>query len=224
MPNRAPRLREGVERPTTRGSLTRSAVVSAAIALADGDGLGSVSIRKVAANLGVRPMSLYTYIASKDDLLRLMADEVVAEVVVPGALPSGWREALTLIAHRSHQTFLAHPWLLGIAGHRPHLGQSAVRHAEQLLAAVAELEVEPEEAWQILYTVNDYTLGHALRITHADTDSADNFPAFETADFPTLARAVRRPVNQRSESTFKAGLDLLLDGIGLRYRSKAHPS
>lgn len=190
----------------------------AAISLADRDGLGAVSIRRVAADLEVRPMSLYTHVASKDDLLCLMAEEVVAEVIVPPPLPPGWRPALTAIATHSHETFKRHPWLPAITRHRPNLGQNAVRHAEQLLGALSELRVEPTKAWQILYTVNDLTLGHALRIAHAPSDeNPENYPPFDSGEFPLLQAALKRPASPRDDSTFHAGLELLLDGIQLRH-------
>src|SRR3954449_4175411 len=94
-----------------RSSLSREAIVAAALALADAEGLDAVSIRRVAAALGARPMSLYTHIAAKDDLVDLMADAVVGEVLVEDP-PAGWRAALGAMAERSWRTFVAHPWLL----------------------------------------------------------------------------------------------------------------
>ena len=75
-------------------TLSRADVVAAALALADAEGLEAVSIRRVAAELGVRPMALYTHIASKDDLVALMLHEMSGELLVPEPLPDDWREAL----------------------------------------------------------------------------------------------------------------------------------
>src|SRR3954465_14063546 len=143
MPNRAPDLvwDDPAAEPAEPG-LRGAAIVRAAIELADAEGLDAVSIRRVAAALGARPMSLYTHIAAKEDLVAPMADAVVGEVVV-GDPPAGWRAALRAMAERSWRTFVAHPWLLAASARRRPLGPNALRHAEQLPAPVAPLETPP---------------------------------------------------------------------------------
>lgn len=216
MPNRASRLAPERSRVPTRGGLTSAEVVRSAIAIADREGLDAVSIRRVAAHLHARPMSLYTYIASKEDLLALMADEIVAEIIVREALPGDWREALRRIARLSHTALVSHPWVLEISGRRPHLGHNALHHAEQLLAAVAPLGLEPGAAWAVVYLVNDYTLGHALRVAHAKEESPHNYPMFNPSEFPYLAEALAAGGPERGLATFEAGLDAVLDGIERR--------
>jgi AcrR family transcriptional regulator len=97
-PRDAAQHRAGDEEHQRRTALTREAIVRAAILLADAEGLDAVSIRRVASELQARAMSLYTYIERKEDLFDLMADEVAAEVLVPGELPRDWREATVVIA------------------------------------------------------------------------------------------------------------------------------
>ena len=82
---------------------------STALQIADAEGLDAVSIRRVAGNLGVRPMSLYTYIDRKEDLIILMRDKANGEVVLGTELPDGWREAVTAIARRTREVMLRHP-------------------------------------------------------------------------------------------------------------------
>ena len=100
MPNRAPELDWAAPAADRGRGLKREAIVSAAVAIADREGLAAVSIRRVAAELGIRPMSIYTHVASKDDLVDLMLDQVIAEALVPEPLPEDWREALRQLAHR----------------------------------------------------------------------------------------------------------------------------
>ena len=84
MPNRAPaELDWNASAPAAGGGLTRAAIVAAAVAIADRDGLPAVSIRRVAGELGIRPMSIYTHVASKDDLVNLMLDEVDGRGTAP---------------------------------------------------------------------------------------------------------------------------------------------
>jgi hypothetical protein len=108
--------------------------------------------------------------------------------------------------------FVAHPWLAAISQRRPDLGTNAVHHAEQLLAAIAPLDLPPEEAWEVLFLVNDYTLGHALRLAHAPPPAAGGYPPFDPRQFPHLARTLAA-APRRSTDTFLAGLRRLLDGL-----------
>lgn len=220
MPNRARKLTSAGAEPRHRGHLTRARIVTAALSIADRHGLGAISMRRVAAELDARPMSLYSYIASKADLLRLMAEEIVAETIVPDELSHDWRQALELIAHRSHDTFVAHPWVLDISGRRPHLGHNALRHAEQLLTAIAPLKLDPPVAWEVLFMINDYTLGHALRVAQARDEPPNSYPGFDPGQFPFLAAALSDPGPERGRETFNAGLEALLDGIEHQYGNR----
>jgi AcrR family transcriptional regulator len=216
VPNRASRLDWNAAHGESP-HLSRQTIVGTAIAIADGEGLPAVSIRHVAARLGTRPMSLYTYIAAKEDLLALMADEITGEVILSDPLPADWRAALRMIAQRSHEVFVAHAWVLAIAGRRAHLGHNAIRHAEQLLTAVAPLGLSAPDAWSVLYIVNDYTLGHAMRVTQLTKEPAVGYPQFDVAVAPHLARAWPTAELRRDRDTFETGLDTVLDGIERRF-------
>lgn len=219
MPNRAAELTWNEPEPRAQGALTRSAVVRAAITIADTEGLDAVSIRRVAAQLGARPMSLYTHIASKDDLLDLMANEVIAQVLVPEPLPEHWREALADIARHSYAAYIAHPWVLEAFSRRPHIGPNVLRHAEQSATAVAGLELDAREARTVLGIVDDYTIGHAIRAASLG-DHVPQLPDVDAAEFPQLARLPPAAANQPLEDTFEIGLDVLLDGVERRFASR----
>lgn len=211
MPNRAAR------RPGEPGEAL-SRIVLVAVGIADAEGLQGVSIRRIAGELQMRPMSLYTYIASKDELLELMAEHVVGEVLIRHPLPGDWRAAITLIATRSHEVFTAHPWILAISQRRATLGRNGLRHAEQQLSAIAPLNLPPTEEWKILFLINDLALGHALRVAHAAAAPPNAYPDFDAADYPHLARALTAPAPARSAASFRAALDLLLDAVEARHR------
>jgi AcrR family transcriptional regulator len=219
MPNRASELTWDEPRPGARDGLTRSAVVRAAIAIADSDGLDAVSIRRVAAELDARPMSLYTHIASKDDLLDLMVNDVVAEVLAPEALPEYWREALAQIARYSYAAFVAHPWVLEAFSRRPRVGPNVARHAEQSATAVAALGLDPRDARMVLGIVDDYALGHALRVVNLG-DLARWLPDVDAAELPQLARVPPPASDQPREETFEIGLAVVLDGIERRFATR----
>jgi AcrR family transcriptional regulator len=220
MPNRAPAELEWKQpaAPAGRG-LTRDAIVAAAIAIADSEGLAAVSIRRVAGELGIRPMSIYTHIASKDDLVDLMLDDVIAGVLLPEPLPEDWREAMRQLAHKSLRTFLAHSWTLEAFGQRPRFGPNTLRHVEQSIAAASRTGLAPEKAAIVLAVVDEYTLGHAMRtLLVPDEDELRGqvealVRAADPATFPELAQASAGSVLGPTDGAFEAGLEAILDGF-----------
>ncbi|MGZ0152727.1 TetR/AcrR family transcriptional regulator [Kribbella sp. WER1] len=152
------------DRQPRRRTLSRESIVRTGVAIADRDGLDAVSIRSVAAELGVRPMSLYGHVSSKDDLLDLMFDHLAAESVLGDGLPADWRGALEAIAHRTRDQGLAHPWSIELMVDRIQLGPNTLRVLDEWIRAVAPLGVTPEEAWTIARAVNDYTVGYVTRL------------------------------------------------------------
>jgi AcrR family transcriptional regulator len=140
--------------------LSRESIVAAALAIADTEGLEAVSIRRLATKLGARPMSLYSHIARKGDLIDLMVDEVMGGAILPDPPPSGdWRDDLRRIAQRTRESTRAHPWMIAAAFRRPFLGPNALRHIDQSLAAVSPLPLPPERKRAALLAIDTYTLG-----------------------------------------------------------------
>lgn len=148
--------KESTEKPP----LSRESIVAAAIEIADSEGLEAVSIRRLATKLDARPMSLYSHIERKGDLIDLMVDEVMAGAILPESPPSGdWRDDLRRIAQRTRESTKAHPWMIAAAFRRPFLGPNALRHIDQSLAAVSVLPLPPERKRAALLAVDTYTLG-----------------------------------------------------------------
>src|SRR5205085_11760038 len=94
---------------TRRTQLTRQRVVAAAVELADSDGTESISMRRLAQELGVEAMSLYTHVRNKDDLLDGMADAVIGEIPT-SADTADWKTSLRQLALTARTVVLAHPW------------------------------------------------------------------------------------------------------------------
>src|SRR5215472_3414352 len=92
-----------------RAQLTRERVVSAAIELADRDGIESLSMRKLAQELGVEAMSLYTHVRNKDDLLNSLAEAVIAQIPISADGPD-WKSSLRQMALSARAVMLRHPW------------------------------------------------------------------------------------------------------------------
>jgi AcrR family transcriptional regulator len=126
--------RAGVGRPAER---SRAEVTTAAIALADREGLAAVSMRRVAAELGTGAASLYRYVDSRDDLLDLMTDEVAARYELPE--PGGpWLPGLLEVCRQGRELMLRHGWLPELVLARSALGPHGADLLEHVLAVLAD--------------------------------------------------------------------------------------
>lgn len=216
---------EPPERPVP-ARLDRDRIVRAAIQLADADGLEAVSLRKVAAVLGVGPMRLYGYIAGKDELLDLMVDAIHAEIRPVG---DGWREVLRSLAETTRQAAHEHEWLADLLGGRPQLGPNALARGEAVVSALKGVDVD--SVMPVVTAVDAYVIGavrreiaerRAERATGMDEKrwQASLGPylerTFATGRFPALATVVHDAAHLDADQTFRIGLDFLLDGIEAR--------
>jgi AcrR family transcriptional regulator len=118
-------------------ALNRKRTLRTAIAIADTEGLDAVSMRRLAAELGVGPMSLYRHVSSKDELVTQMADEVFGEPELPVPGPEGWRAKLELISRMQWELCRRHLWLpRAISFIRPLLVPNMMAHTEWTLRAL----------------------------------------------------------------------------------------
>jgi AcrR family transcriptional regulator len=205
-----------------RTTLSREAIVATAIAIADAEGIDAVSIRRVAADLQARAMSLYTYIERKEDLLDLMADEVATETVVAD-LPPGWREATFALARQERQTARRHPWLVDLVTRSSMVGRvgpNMLRHSDQSVAALAGLDTDPTWKWRLLTAVADYSTGFAVReAREREATRSGQGKALEPylqrliegGDYPNLAPLMGAAPT--GDDNFERGLSWLLDGF-----------
>src|SRR5262245_34273037 len=95
-------------RPGRRVPLDRDRVVRAALALMEEEGLDGISMRTVAARLGVKAASLYRHVRDKEELLTLMADQLSAEIPHQISAQGDWREAMKEMAHRLRRALQQH--------------------------------------------------------------------------------------------------------------------
>ncbi|GAA4203015.1 GntR family transcriptional regulator [Actinocatenispora rupis] len=123
--------------PAVRRALGRRHLLRTAMAVADAGGLDAVSMRRLAAELGVGPMSLYRHVAHKDELVTELVDAAFGEVELPADGPPGWRAKLDLIARRHWQLCRRHPWLpRAVSFTRPLLTPTLTAHTEWTLRAL----------------------------------------------------------------------------------------
>lgn len=213
--------------------LSREAIVRAAVAIADKDGLAAMSLRKVGAFLDAGPMRLYGYMSTKEELLELMVDAVYAEMLPSGGKRQHWRDALRSIALRIRQATRKHKWFIDLLGGRPHLGPHALAHLEASLGALSGTSAfeNIDVSAQAVRTVNAYVIG-AIRIEaselRAELESGMDETAWQTMTFPyisrmiatgrfpTLAKMIERGTDSSADAMFDKGLDCVLDGIEAR--------
>ena len=225
-----------------RPSVTREQIADQALALADADGLDAVSMRRVAAELGVGTMTLYHYVRTKDDLWALMGDRIMGELLVPaGELPlDDWRAAISAIARSSRQVFDRHRWVFS-ALEGGQLGPNGLRHFEQSLAAVASTGADAAGRLEIIALVDDFVFGYALRRAQDQQEQLDEVwlqaaeayvtEQLETGEYPYIEALLgdgdRRATWDRlaelahGSDRFEHGLEAMLDGIERRFIDRA---
>jgi AcrR family transcriptional regulator len=234
-----------------RAPRSREDIAHAAIAVADAEGVEAVSMRRVAAELGLGTMSLYHYVRSKDELIDLMTDAILGGQIVPDEeLGRGWREALTAIANATRRNFERHPWMIGAMRPRPRAvpGPNSLRHFDQSVAAVAATGADIKTQMEIVALVDDYVFGFAVRavIAGLEARTEEDDPGWmetvfdymrrelETGAYPNVQRIVdaNRAEGRRDEELsmmvmdegrFDRGLERLLDGVEAELARKPAP-
>lgn len=233
-----PRSGTVVAGPDRRGGqrgLTREQLVRTAIAIADAEGLGALSMRGVAARLGGAAMAPYRYVRGKDELVLLMADAAFGERGYP-AKPSGdWRERLTLGSRTLWSLFRRHPWLAQLGPiTRPLPLRNLGMHGEWALTALSELGVDAATLCDLHVLFFSYVQGiaiHLEREQHAQASSGLSEEEWMDRQLTsmgpmTTGRPVFAKMLRELEETgydlvlddlFESGLRALLDGVALRF-------
>jgi AcrR family transcriptional regulator len=216
-----------------RPSLSGEQVVTTATRIADQEGLGRLSMRRLADELGITAMSLYGYVPSKAELLDVMADRTYAEITFRGRPATPWQEKLTALAEQHWDLLLAHPWLLQIAASRPLLGPGVTGFYDAELAAVDGLGLTDIDMDLIVSLLDDYVRGAARGAVEAAQAQAHTgvsdqqwwqtygpllAEVLDPARFPTAVRVGAAAGAQYGAAhdparSFKFGLRRIIDGI-----------
>lgn len=218
--------RIGADHPARK--LNYAAIIGAAMKLADRGGLEAVSMRNVAGALDAGTMSLYRYVADKEDLLDLILDAAYGEIPLPQAPELGWQERLRRVGISSRQVLKAHPWLASLITRRPTLGPNYLNWFEYLLSCT-ERSREAMDArvrmigtwWAYITGFIAYELGEMeTNRRHRLTETKKRrivqpyvLKVLATGNFPCLADFWKRGVGQPTDADFAAGLDVVLAGL-----------
>ncbi len=215
-------------RAAVQPTLGRDQVLTAAIAIADAEGLDAVSMRRVAAELGAGPMTLYRYVDGKDDLVRQMADEVFGRRPLPEPGPDGWRAKLELVSRVQWELCQQHLWLPRVISFtRPLMMPNAAAHTGWTLRALDGLGLPPETMMQEAITLAAYVMTVAMTKAaevEARAESGLSFDRWWLSQERQTAELVERfPVLERLsaevaidlDGLFEYGLARHLDGFAL---------
>lgn len=212
-----------------RARVTTSEAVDAAVALADADGLPAVTARRLAADLGVSAMALYTHVGSLDDLLVLMAD--AAHAAMPRdawRAGDGWRARVRTVADANLALLGAHPWLLDVTDQRTALGPGTIAKYDHELHALDALGLADLDRDAALAFVLDFVRGAARTRRpdpHGDAMAADwaswgpRLGAY-LGDAHPLAQRVGGAAGAEQGAAYspdhawRFGLDRVLDALG----------
>ncbi|MGW7275862.1 TetR/AcrR family transcriptional regulator C-terminal domain-containing protein [Streptomyces sp. NPDC054864] len=210
--------------------LTRERIIRTAIKFADSEGLGALSMRRVAAEFGVSTMALYRHVPSKGELVRLMSEAVFSEEP-PGPRPRGWRAQLTQEARWLWGLYERHPWLgRAMAGlTRPMASPHAMRYTERVLAALSGVGLTPYQMIHVHLALLGYAQGVTLAIeleSHARQDTGmtpEEWMASNEARMEAIQTSGAYPVlstlfgddefDLELGALFEFGLQRFLDGV-----------
>ena len=218
------------EGPGGRRALTRERVVAEALAMIAADGAQSLSMRALAARLGVVPGALYRHVRGKEQLYALVLDAVLREVDCRADPATPWAAQAAALARRLRAVLENHPGVAALLKTRDPLSPASLELAEAFLAPLLAAGLSGREAALAFRLIYDYTLGLADPASPAeqrlrDTATREQLHAFFRslpADrFPALAAYGVHAWDGDRDQRFSAGLETLLRGIEAHRRPPA---
>ena len=201
--------------------LSRARILSAAICLADRDGIDSLSMRKLAQELASKPMSLYNHVANKDDLLDGMVDIVVGEIEVPD-LSVDWKTAMRRRAISAHKVLLRHPWSTMAIVSRINVGPAMLRYVDATLGCLREAGFSFEMADHAWNAIDSHIYGFTLQELNFPVDAAEYAEVAKSyishippEKYPYLNTLTHHVIDGHYDglNDFEFGLELILGGF-----------
>ena len=203
--------------------LSRERVLECAVALADESGLSALTIRTLAQSMGTKPMSLYYYVANKDEILDGIVDMVFSEIELP--MPGrDWRGEMQQRSHGVRSALRRHPWAVGLLESRSAPGPATLRHHEATLATLREAGFSVQLTAHAYALLDSYIYGFALQEAALPFEGRDTaaeitnpiMERFATGEYPRMVEiAVEHVLKPGYDfgDEFEFGLNLILDGL-----------
>jgi AcrR family transcriptional regulator len=213
--------------------LSKQRVVAEAIRLADREGVDGLSMRRLADALGAGAMSLYHYVANKEDLLDAMIDVVFEEIEPPQA-EGDWQSEMRREAVSTRQVLSRHPWAIALMESRTTPGPANLRHREAVTACLRRAGFPVVTATHANWTLNSYVYGYCLQAASLPFDTARELaemtedvylPQLPADEFPYLNESAAALVAAGYDPTeeFTFGLDLVLAALEPLRADPSHP-
>jgi len=209
-------------RPSRRVPLSRDRVLHAALALADHDGIESLTMRKLGQELGVEAMSLYNHVASKDDIVDGIIDLVYAEIDLPPSEAS-WMAAMRRRAVSVRDVLSRHRWATSLMESRANPGPATLRHHDAVIGSLRGAGFSIAMTAHAYSLLDSYIYGFAQTQMNLPFDTAAEvaevaqnmlrpFPANEYRHLAEMIEHALKPGYDYADE-FEFGLDLILDGL-----------
>ena len=206
-----------------RAPLSRERVLRAAVALADENGITSLTMRRLGEALGVEAMSLYNHVTNKDDVLDGMIDVVFGEIDLP-ASATDWKTAMRQRGISARAALTRHRWAIGLMESRTTPGPATLRHHDAVIGTLRNAGFSIELTAHAYSALDSYIYGFAMQEPSLPFDTAKEtaevaqaiMARFSPGEYPHLTELTIKHVLQPGYSyanEFEFGLDLLLNGL-----------
>ena len=213
--------------PDGKPRLSRERVLRGAVGVCDAHGIDGLTIRSLAQSLGVKPMSVYHYVANKDEILDGIVDIVFSQIELPSA-NGEWRAEISRRARSARAVLRQHPWAIGLLETRTNPGPATLRHHNAVLGALRSGGFSVALTAHAYALLDSFVYGFALQEATLPFDdqsvqevAAPMMAAFESGEYPHLLELVTEHALKPGYDfgdEFEFGLELVLDGLSDRLR------
>ena len=207
----------------TRIPLSRQRALSAAVTLADAGGIGALTMRKLAEELGVGTMSLYYHLADKDDILDGMVEIVFSEIDLPTG-SADWKTEMRRRATSAREVLSSHPWALSLMEARTTPGPATLRHHNAVIGCLRGAGFSVEMAAHAFSVLDSYIYGFVLQDTNLPFQTPEQLEELAATimqqlpvdEYPHFVELTVEHVLQPGwayANEFEFGLEFILDGL-----------
>ena len=206
-----------------RPRLSRERVLQGAVAVADAGGIASLTIRSLAAELGVKPMAVYHHVANKEEILDGIVDIVFSEIELP-TIGGEWHSEMRRRAASAREAMRRHPWAIGLVETRTSPGFATLRHHDAVIGTLRAGGFSVAMTAHAFALIDAFVYGFALSEATLPFNGPDTVPEvaeqmmaqFSPDEYPHLVEFsvehVMKPGYDYSEE-FEFGLSVILDGL-----------
>lgn len=200
--------------PVTKVALSADGIFRAALSLVDAEGLDALTMRRLAADLGVATMSLYGHVPNKDDLLTGMVNLATTEIDLPTADIPPW-DALRSIIREFRRVALGHPNLVPLIVRQPPTGAAGLHTLEAALDAMRRAGLDPARAVRAYRVTAAYAIGFVSLecggfFERVDPSAGEQVAPVELSALPRIVEMAAELADWDAEQEFEAGLDILI--------------